>query len=62
MLLCGALLVMCSADVSCSFCAIFSVRAGNSVKFVNIKLQDCLEREDTSINGETAASKRKKTN
>ncbi|MCI1030568.1 MULTISPECIES: hypothetical protein [Raoultella] len=53
---------MCSADVSCSFCAIFSVRAGNSVKFVNIKLQNCLEREDTSINGETAASKRKKTN
>ncbi|MGQ4621206.1 hypothetical protein ACSI5N_08285 [Raoultella ornithinolytica] len=53
---------MCSADVSCSFYAIFSVRAGNSVKFVNIKLQDCLKREDNSIDGQTAVAERKKTN
>ncbi|EMY7925745.1 hypothetical protein [Klebsiella aerogenes] len=42
---------MCVADSSCRFYAIFPVRAGNSVKFVNIKLQDCLKREDTSIGG-----------
>ncbi|WP_332101972.1 hypothetical protein, partial [Klebsiella pneumoniae] len=32
-----------------------------TVKFVKIKLQDCLKREDTSITGETAAPERKKT-
>ncbi|WP_181962208.1 hypothetical protein, partial [Klebsiella pneumoniae] len=36
-------------------------RAGNRVKFVKIKLQDCLGREDTSITGETAVPQRKKT-
>ncbi|WP_412104039.1 hypothetical protein [Raoultella ornithinolytica] len=50
------------ADSSCRFYAIFSVRAGNSVKFVNIKLQDCLKREDNSIDGQTAVAERKKTN
>ncbi|HGY3898158.1 TPA: hypothetical protein ACNVXW_003428 [Klebsiella aerogenes] len=39
------------ADGSCRFYAIIPVRAGNNVKFVNIKLQDCLRREDTSIGG-----------
>ncbi|HBT4679006.1 TPA: hypothetical protein MB309_002042 [Klebsiella pneumoniae] len=52
---------MVIADQSCSFCAISLVRAGNRVKFVKIKLQDCLKREDTSITGETAAPERKKT-
>jgi hypothetical protein len=36
---------MVIADQSCSFCAIFPVRAGNRVKFVKIKLQDCLKRK-----------------
>ncbi|MDP1205936.1 hypothetical protein [Klebsiella pneumoniae] len=52
---------MVSADQSCCFCAIFHVRAGNRFKFVKIKVQDCLKREDTSITGETAAHERKKT-
>ncbi|MCX2360653.1 hypothetical protein [Klebsiella variicola] len=52
---------MVIADQSCSFCAIFPMRAGNRVKFVKIKLKDCLGREDTSITGETAVPQRKKT-
>ncbi|EPH9682428.1 hypothetical protein ACYCI2_14790 [Klebsiella michiganensis] len=36
---------------SCTFYAIFSVRAGNGVKFVKYRLQVCLKREDTSNNG-----------
>ncbi|QRF13995.1 hypothetical protein [Klebsiella africana] len=52
---------MVIADQSCSFYATFPVRAGNRVKFVKIKLQDCLKGEDTSITVETAAPERKKT-